>query len=331
MPRELLLDLDVGRHLVQGDVPGAFHHGLDPGPSGPFHELPDGEELCDLGPVGAVGEGAWAEAVPQGEGHVVGAGDVQKVVKAGVEGVFLAAVEHPGGHEPPAPAHDARGAGAIPVDLEVLEGHPHVHGDVVHPLLAVLLNHLEELVRRHVKEVLAPGRPKLRLVDGHGAQGDGGHLQDPLADRLEVSPGGEVHNGVRPVLDGHPGLLHLLLHVHVVVGGAQVGVHLDGKPLPDPLEVGEGLVVRVPGDDDPARRHPFPHELGGNPFLLGHVGHLLGDLPFPCRLKLRHPPPPKALKASLPSKGRGGRRSSRAPPPRTRLPPPRPRRAPPRA
>ena len=62
--------------LVERNVAGAFDHDLHAATPGAFGEFAEGFEFGELGGVGRVGEAAGAEAVADGEGHVVATEDV---------------------------------------------------------------------------------------------------------------------------------------------------------------------------------------------------------------------------------------------------------------
>src|SRR3972149_1955392 len=118
-----------------------------------------------------------------------------------------AAARQPGGR-PAARGADRSGAAAgeaLRSQRQVLQEDAGVDRLVVRPLLRLVLDHPHEVVRRQVFDAL-----HLRdgLVDGHGADGDGGVIDDRLADAVDFAAGGEVHDGVGAVVDGVVGLLH---------------------------------------------------------------------------------------------------------------------------
>ena len=63
---DAFLELDVHLDLVERNVTGPFDHDLDVRFVGAFHQLPQGQELFDLGAVGGVDDGARAGARPRG-------------------------------------------------------------------------------------------------------------------------------------------------------------------------------------------------------------------------------------------------------------------------
>src|SRR5262249_42296837 len=92
-----------------------------------------------------------------------------------------------------------------------------------------------------------------RLIDRHGADGDGRVADDPVADVVDVAPGGEVHHRVGAPADRPHHLLDFLGHRGGDGGIADIGVDLHQEVAADDHRLGFG-VVDVGGDDGaPAR------------------------------------------------------------------------------
>ena len=102
-----LLEPDVFLDQVKRHMPGAFDDYLDPGGPGPGGQLPQDLEFLELGLIIGVGQTTGPQAVSQAQGDVVGAGDVQKLIKMFVQGIFLLKTAHPGHQKGPAPGDDA--------------------------------------------------------------------------------------------------------------------------------------------------------------------------------------------------------------------------------
>ena len=112
-------------------------------------------------------QAAGAQRITEGEGAVVALEDLANVVEAGVERVLFVVVEHPLGQDAAAAAHDARET-ALHLG-QVLDQQACVDGLVVDPLLAVLLNDVQEVV---FAEFLNRAVHALqRLIHGHRADG----------------------------------------------------------------------------------------------------------------------------------------------------------------
>jgi hypothetical protein len=62
---EALLEQDIGRHLIEWEVAGPFHHGLHTGLPGAEHQFSQQRRLRELCSVRAVGETAGSQAVAQ--------------------------------------------------------------------------------------------------------------------------------------------------------------------------------------------------------------------------------------------------------------------------
>jgi len=153
--------------LIHGHMARALHHHLNvvlPGAAGEFAE---GLQFRQLGLIGGVVQTAGTQRIPQGEGAVVALEDLADVVEAGVERVLLVVVEHPLGQDAAAAAHDAREA---TLHLgQVLDQQAGVDGLVVDPLLAVLLDDVQEVV---FAELLDRAMHALEgLIHRHGADG----------------------------------------------------------------------------------------------------------------------------------------------------------------
>ena len=156
----------------------------------------------------------------------------------------------PLGHDRPAARDDA--GDALRGEVDVRQPDPGVDGEIIHPLLALfdqgVAIDLPGQVLGHAVHLLQ------RLIDGHGADGDGAVPDDPLADVVDVAPGGEVHHVVGAPADGEGHLLHLLRHGGGDGGVADVGVDLDQEVAPDGHRL-QLAVVDVGGDDGAAAGH----------------------------------------------------------------------------
>ena len=149
-------------------------------------------QLGELGLVAGVDQGAGAQAVAQAQGHVVAAGDVAQVIEALVEGVLAPVVHHPLGQQAAAATDDAGDPSLR--QRQVLAEEAAVHGHEVHALLGLMLDHLQQVLDRHVLHAVELSR---HLIDRNGAHGQRAGLDDRLADGVDVTAGTEVHDGVR--------------------------------------------------------------------------------------------------------------------------------------
>src|SRR5207302_7202989 len=125
-------------------------------------------------------------------------------------------------------------------------------------------DHVEQVVGCQVLYLLHLGD---RLVDGHGPDGDRRSVDDRLADRVDVAPGGEVHDRVGAVVDRVVQLLELLVDIRLDGGVADVGVDLHARQLADRHGIEPpGEVVYVGGNDQPPAGHLVAHQLDGKRF-----------------------------------------------------------------
>ncbi len=198
---------------------------------------------------------------------------------------------------------------------DALPRDPAVDGEEVHPLLGLLLQHPEDLLRVHLRHGPA-GRDRLgrRLVERHGPQGDVARGEHAASDLGERPSGGEVHHRVGPGRQRGPQLGHLQFDVHAVPGGADVGVHLGAQPLPD----GEGATRRptpVAAHDRLAPGHRGGEGARVHPLGRGRGLHDVGDPARADRLQQRHP---SLLPLRVRARETTRRATSAASPPKTR-------------
>ncbi len=235
-------------------------------------ELAQHLQFVKLGPVGGVGQAAGAQAVPQGQGDVVLLGDVQQAVVVLVQGVFLLKAAHPGGEKGAAP-------GDHPGDSLFQQrqggfGNAAMHRDEVHPLFGVVVHHVQEIVGLDVIQTVGFSH---HLVDGHRAERDGTAGQKRHPDLIQVAAGGQIHDRIRPILQGRGQLGLLLLQADVVGRGADIGVDLDPHPGAD----GRGLkppVLPVGRHRDGALGQPLADDLRGHAFRGRGRHHGRGNL-----------------------------------------------------
>jgi hypothetical protein len=150
-----------------------------------------------------------------------------------------------------------------------------VDGEVVDALLGLLLEGLEEDVD---VEVLGLALDLLeRLVDRDGADRDRAVAQDPLAGRVDVLAGRQVHDRVGAPAGGPLQLLDLGLDRRGHGAVADVGVDLDQEVAADDHRL-ELRVEDVGRDDRAAAGELAAHELGLDALADGDEPHLLGDL-----------------------------------------------------
>ena len=78
---EALYALNLGAHLVEGHVAGAFNHALHAAFKRVSGKAPQIDDLFPLGGIARINARAGAQSVAEGEGHVVGKADVEQAVK----------------------------------------------------------------------------------------------------------------------------------------------------------------------------------------------------------------------------------------------------------
>ena len=150
-----------------------------------------------------------------------------------------------------------------------------MHRDEVHPLAGVMPHHLQEVVALDVFQAVGLGH---ELVNGHGAERRRTLGQQGGADGVQVAAGGQVHDRVRPVLQGGGQLGLFFGQIDVVGRGADIGVNLD----PDAGADGHRLQALMPGigrNHQGAPGQSLTDDLRGQALRPGGLLHGRGNLP----------------------------------------------------
>ncbi len=277
----LLLDAHVHLDLVHRDVAGAFDHHLHVVLPCLLRQVTQHSQLGELRLVGRVGEAAGSQRVAQAEADVVLLENFAKLVEMREPRVFAAGGHHPLRHDCPAAADDA-GDSVLRQRKEVAQ-HARVDGHVVHTLLRLLLDDVEQVLRREALDALDALD---RLVDGHRAERDGAGAQEHVADVGNVAAGGEIHDGIGAVLEAAAQLFQLALDVADDLAVADVRVDLALRRDADAHRLQLGM-IDVGGDDHAAPRHLVADQFGGKVLAARDVRHLLGDDALLGKMHLR--------------------------------------------
>ena len=168
---------------MQGYVPRAFVHDLHAFIPSAAGELALYFQLCQLGKVVRIRDGAGAQAVTDGYGYIIGRQNVTNLIPVGVEEVFLLVEHHPFGNDGTASGYDAGGT-ACRVVHEALQQRG-MYGYIIHTLASLLDEGISE--NRPAQVLYAATAFLQTLVHGHGANGDGAVAQNPLASFVDVS------------------------------------------------------------------------------------------------------------------------------------------------
>src|ERR1035441_7587934 len=167
--------------------------------------------------------------------------------------------EAPLGHDRTAARDEARNA--IGGQRDIAQQHTRMHGEVIHPLLALLD---EGVAIDFPGQFLGFAIHLFKsLVDRHRADGHRRVADDPFARFMDVLAGGEVHHRVRAPLGGPAHLLDLFLNAGGYGAVADVGVDLHQEVAPDNHRLALG-VVDVGRDDGTATSDFGADELGGD-------------------------------------------------------------------
>ena len=194
---------------------------------------------------------------------------------------------HPFGHQAPAARDDPHDPVGLPEDGQGSGRYAAVDGHEIDPHPGLVLDVREDGVLGEVLAGEAAGEEFADgAVDGHRPDHHGGVLDHPGEDGVDVASRGEVHDGVRPGVDGHAQFVELFRKVGMVCRGPDIGVDLCRSPWPIPLASKVWNVFF--GITTEPVRHPAADLLRGYPLVLRRLDHLRGCYPFSCGFELCH-------------------------------------------
>ena len=164
-------------------MPGALHHRLYAGRPCPIYELPEGQQLLDLGPIRSIRQTPGTQPISQAQHPIVRLRHLQQPIVLLVQGILPSVMFHPSDQKRAPPAHHV-GNASLPVQpVHRRERHAAVHRDEIYAVLQVRLNGREQVVLRHIHDRLTlTGHPDRGLVDRHGAHRNRGVLHHHPAD-----------------------------------------------------------------------------------------------------------------------------------------------------
>ncbi len=265
----LPLLLHVHLDLVHRHVARALDHHLHVVLPGRLGEVAQDLELGELRRVRGVGEAARPQAVAEREADVVPLEDLAERVEVGEPRVLLARGHHPLRHQRPAARDDA--GDAVLRERQELAQDAGVDGHVIHALLRLLLDDVEQVLRGQLLDALDPLD---RFVHRDGAERHGAAAQKHAADVRDVAARRQVHHRVGAVLEAAVELLDLARHL--AEHGAVSDVRVDLAPRLDADAHRHELRVHdVRRDDHPAPRDLAAHQLRAQPLDLCNMLHLL--------------------------------------------------------
>jgi hypothetical protein len=226
---EFFLQKDVCLYLIHCHVTRPLDYHLHPGIPGAARQFTQNNQLLDLASVGGVIETTRAEGVPEAEDEVVSGGYFKEAVILGEERVLLSPESHPFREKRATPADDPEDSSLKAHPSQALQGQTAVDGDETDPVLSVLLNGIEDLVRRHPVQTarVTAQRFHRRLVDGYRSHGDGAAIHDRPADPVQAAPGGKVHDGVRTGVESRRQFFHFRRHRAVRVRSSADEIGLE--------------------------------------------------------------------------------------------------------
>src|SRR5258706_84903 len=128
---------------------------------------------------------------------------------------------HPVGHERTAAAHDA--GDTLADKRHMLAHHAGVNGHVVDALLGLFFDYFEHQVEGEIFGAADAGNG---FVYGDGADRNGRSVDNGFADGGDVAAGGEVHHGIRAVVDRVVELFQLFINIGTGGGISDICVDL---------------------------------------------------------------------------------------------------------
>ena len=203
---EALLQLDVGRHLVQGHVARPLDHHLHVSVPRPLGQLAKLDELGYLPGVGGIGQTPRPQGVTQRDGHVIAAQNLEQLVVALIEGVLVTGHLHPGKDQRPTPADDVHRAARLGKGGDRAAVDAGVDGHEIHTLTGMGLDDLQKVIGGDVLQILL--QKSDGVIHGDGADHGPAALYQLLPELPCLAVVGEVHNGLHPKREGQLDLLH---------------------------------------------------------------------------------------------------------------------------
>ena len=179
---EPALELHVELDLIKGDMTRTLDHDLDALGPGPLGQLAEGFQLRQLRGIAGIGETTWTQAVSQAEGDIVLPHDVTDVFKEIVHRILLTVNQHPLGQQ----AAAARDDSDQPVldQRQMLPEHTGVKGEIVHALLRLVL----EILENHIVGQVLQLAPDDHGIDRHRADGRPGVPDEGLPAHIDLAP-----------------------------------------------------------------------------------------------------------------------------------------------
>lgn len=289
---EALLELHIRFDLVERHVARPFAHDLDAAGPGALGQFPESEEFLDLGAVRRVSQAARTETVSQGDGDIVGFTNVQDIIVIFVKRIFFFVVEHPARNEAAAAADDVHDTAFLGQLFQDHLRNAAVDGEEIGAVFGLAADGVQHVLAGHFDNGPAfLDRIDGRLVDRHGPDHDRRRRENGPAGRVDVVPRGQVHDGIRPGVDGGFQLRQLRRRIGKRAGRAQIGVDLDFQAQAHAAGP-QIFMVDVAGNGNHSLGHPFPDDFRVESFISGDCFHRRRNRTFSCPLHLcRHRDP----------------------------------------
>ncbi len=193
------------------------------------------------------------------------------VVEALVEKILFLVRRHPLGHERAAAAHDA--GDPVAHQRQEFAHHAGVNGHVVHALLGLFLDNFQHEVWSEIFIALDAGEG---FVDRNGADRDRRSFNNGAADAGNIAARGQIHDGVRAVMNRAMQLLEFLGDLRSHRRIADIGVDLAAEGDADAHRL-ERAVMDIGGNNGAAAGHFAAHEFRLDLLPASDMFHFFSD------------------------------------------------------
>ena len=250
---DLDLPLDVHVDLVHRNVARPLDHALSAERPATFDQAAQDIQFGELSRVAGVGNRPRTQPISQTPGHVILTHDRAQIIEMLEQRILLAMSHHPLGDQRTTAAHDSRNS--IRRQMEMFQQHAAVDRHVVHTLLRLMLDHLQETLRSHILDGAAQFLQ--HLIDRHSANGHRRSGDDRRPDGVNILAGGQIHDRVRSEVHRRMQLLQLFRHIAGHCGIANIGVDFASHGNADAHGLQTALQVDLVRGDHQSSRGYF--------------------------------------------------------------------------
>ena len=241
-------------------------------------------QLRKLRLITSIGHRPRPQPVPQRITHVILRHHLSDSVEVLIQKVLLMMRRHPLRHNRASAAHNTRNP--LRHHWNVLHQHARMNREVVHPLLRLLLNHLQVKVNI---QILHPLHPPQRLIQRHRPDRHRRVPQNRLPDHRNIPTRRQIHHRIRTKMHSGMQLLQLLIHIRHQRRVANIRVDL-AQALHANAHRLQLRMIDICRDNHRPLRNLRPHQLRRQLLLVRHKRHLFRDQPLTRKVHLAHVP-----------------------------------------